>query len=217
MSASNHRRLECFATVCPGADQITHQSSASLAFVRGIHWWPVDSSHKLPIRRKMFPFGDVIMAMHDHRWSVPSRLSRWNRSGCGCDMKFNRQKLFKKAPKAWILNPDPENTRLYTNIIIKSKSGCMYISAESGSGFHQDVGIHVNFVKMDFIKMSNLSMFTHSFIAKWRIRNWYNRLSEVSSDTGPLHSAILNSRIRIRFKKIRPKRTAGFWNRASIQ
>ena len=38
-----------------------HQSSASLAFVRGIHHWPVNSPHKGPVTRKMFPFDDVIM------------------------------------------------------------------------------------------------------------------------------------------------------------
>ena len=37
------------------------QSSAALAFVRGIHWWPVNSPHKGPVTRKMFPFDDVIM------------------------------------------------------------------------------------------------------------------------------------------------------------
>ena len=36
------------STVCPGADQRKHQSSASLAFVGGIHRWPVDSPHKGP-------------------------------------------------------------------------------------------------------------------------------------------------------------------------
>ena len=44
-----------------GADQRKHQSSASLAFVRGIHRWPVNSPHKWPVTRKMFPFDDVIM------------------------------------------------------------------------------------------------------------------------------------------------------------
>ena len=43
------------------ADQRKHQSSASLAFVRGIHRGPVNSPHKWPVTRKMFPFGDVIM------------------------------------------------------------------------------------------------------------------------------------------------------------
>ena len=42
-------------------DQRKHQSSASLAFTRGIHRWPMNSPHKLPVTRKMFPFDDVIM------------------------------------------------------------------------------------------------------------------------------------------------------------
>ena len=49
------------STVCSGADQRKHQSSASVVFVRGIHRWPVDSPHKGPVTRKMFPFDDVIM------------------------------------------------------------------------------------------------------------------------------------------------------------
>ena len=39
-----------------------HQSSASLVFVRGIHRWPVNSPHKAPVTRKMFPFDDVIVS-----------------------------------------------------------------------------------------------------------------------------------------------------------
>ena len=50
-----------YSTVIQGADQRKHQSSASLAFVRGIHRWPVNSPHKGPVTRKMFPFDDVIM------------------------------------------------------------------------------------------------------------------------------------------------------------
>ena len=46
------------------ADQRKHQSSASLAFVRGIHRGPVNSPHKWPVTRKMFPFDDVIMLTH---------------------------------------------------------------------------------------------------------------------------------------------------------
>ena len=37
------------------------KSSASLAFVRGIHRWPVNSPRKVTVTRKMFPFDDVIM------------------------------------------------------------------------------------------------------------------------------------------------------------
>ena len=50
-------------TVYSGADQGTQQSSASLAFVWGIHRWPVNSPHKWPVTRKIFPFDDVITVL----------------------------------------------------------------------------------------------------------------------------------------------------------
>ena len=43
------------------ADQRKHQSSASLAFVRRIHQWPVNSPQKGPVTRKKFLFEDFIM------------------------------------------------------------------------------------------------------------------------------------------------------------
>ena len=52
-----------YSTVYSDADQRKHQSSASLAFVRGIHRGPVNSPHKWPVTRKMFPFDDVIMIL----------------------------------------------------------------------------------------------------------------------------------------------------------
>ena len=50
-----------YSTVYSGADQRKHQSSASLAFVQLINRWPVNSLHKWPVTRKLFPFDDVIM------------------------------------------------------------------------------------------------------------------------------------------------------------
>ena len=47
------------STVYSGADQRKHQGSASLAFVRGIHRWPVNFPHKWPVTRQIFPFDDV--------------------------------------------------------------------------------------------------------------------------------------------------------------
>ena len=44
-----------------GADQRKYQSSASLAFVKAIYRWLVNSTHKGPVTQKMFPFDDVIM------------------------------------------------------------------------------------------------------------------------------------------------------------
>ena len=42
-----------YSTVYSGADQRKYQSSASLAFVRGIHRWPVNSPHKGPVTRNL--------------------------------------------------------------------------------------------------------------------------------------------------------------------
>ena len=50
-----------YLTVCPGADERKHQSSASLVFVWGIRRWPANSPHKGPVTWKTFPFDDVIM------------------------------------------------------------------------------------------------------------------------------------------------------------
>ena len=53
--------LIVYSTVCSYVDQRKHQSSASLAFVRGIHRWPVNSPHKGPVMLKMLPIDDVII------------------------------------------------------------------------------------------------------------------------------------------------------------
>ena len=58
-----------YSTVYSGADQRKHQSSASLAFVRGIHRGPVNSPRKGPVTWKMFPFDDVIMERFNFSFS----------------------------------------------------------------------------------------------------------------------------------------------------
>ena len=63
-----------------GTDQRKHQSSASLAFVRGIHRRPVNSPHKWSVTRKMFPFDDVIM---------DSRYDNFNAKSHGLKTKFH--------------------------------------------------------------------------------------------------------------------------------
>ena len=59
-----------YSIVHSGTDQRKHQSSASLAFVLGIHRWPVESPHKGPVTRKMFPFDDVIVFFFI--WNLPA-------------------------------------------------------------------------------------------------------------------------------------------------
>ena len=50
-----------YSSAYSGADERKHRGSVSLAFVRGIHRWPVNSPHKGPVTRKIFPFDDIIM------------------------------------------------------------------------------------------------------------------------------------------------------------
>ena len=66
------------STVYSGADQRKHQSSASLAFVRGIHRGPVNSSHKGPVTRKTFPFDDVIMTYEWGQCHAETYLTAWS-------------------------------------------------------------------------------------------------------------------------------------------
>ena len=66
-----------YSTDCSGAYQSKHQSSASLAFVRGIHHGPVNSPHKWPVTRRMCPFDDVIMKKLGQ-----TQLICWQNLGC---------------------------------------------------------------------------------------------------------------------------------------
>ena len=92
----------CVLIVYSDADQRKRQSSASLAFVREIHRRPVNSPHKWPVKRKMFPFDYVIMAPTDWElcWLPASphvgTLEAWDRSYIGqispkdiCHIIFN--------------------------------------------------------------------------------------------------------------------------------
>ena len=58
---SNHQPRDCLLNRLFGRKSKKHQSSASLAFVRGIHRGPVNSPHEWPVTRKIFPFNDGIM------------------------------------------------------------------------------------------------------------------------------------------------------------
>ena len=68
-----------YSTVYSVADQRKHQSPASLAFVRGIHRWPVHSPHKGPVTRKMLPFDDVIVTIKKTSWNGGAEAVLQNR------------------------------------------------------------------------------------------------------------------------------------------
>ena len=59
---SDHKPHDCLLNRLFRRRAKKYQISASLAFVQGIHRWPVNSPHKGPVTpQKMFPFDDVIM------------------------------------------------------------------------------------------------------------------------------------------------------------
>ena len=69
-SMASQITISVYSTVYSRADQRKHQSSASLAFVRGIHRLPMNSPHKGPVTRKMFSFDGVIMIILSYRISM---------------------------------------------------------------------------------------------------------------------------------------------------
>ena len=89
-----------YTTVCSGSDQRKHQSSAPLAFVRGIHRWPVKSPQKGPVTRKMFPFDDVLM-WYQRRISI------------GFDIGFAKEKMLTRCTNAHVY-PIPQIHKRYS-------------------------------------------------------------------------------------------------------
>ena len=62
----NHRRFYCLLNRLFRRRSKKNQRSASAAFVRGIHRWPVNSPHKGQVTWKTIPFEDVII----NRWDM---------------------------------------------------------------------------------------------------------------------------------------------------
>ena len=97
-------------TIYSDADQREHQSSASLAFVRGIHRGPVNSPYKWPVTRKMFPFYNVIIL-----WPTKTNFrSYYGNSKChpGDCWKSNMHCLDRGGNHAYQAQncPETENT-----------------------------------------------------------------------------------------------------------
>ena len=94
-----------YSTVYPGADQRKHQSSASLAFVWEIHRGPVNSPHKWPVTRKMFPFDDVIMieenAFENVFFELAAHLPQCNLNVLTISMLNLWTLSFKKCKRYW--------------------------------------------------------------------------------------------------------------------
>ena len=118
------------STVHLSADQRKHQSSASLAFVRGIHRWPVNSPHKRPVMRKMSPFDDVITCKN-HLLCASLRASPmfsfsssncWRSSSCRSIRKWFLRSISNCQRGLTSLTLTNEISRLWTLIYEKKLS-----------------------------------------------------------------------------------------------
>ena len=103
-----------YSIVCSGADQRKHQNSTSLAFLRGIHRWPVNSPHKGSLTRKMFPlwrhhleWAASLSAETDNSW-VPDENICWA-STVVVNLGPDRSNHIKHLRKFWNL------TAIYQN------------------------------------------------------------------------------------------------------
>ena len=120
------RHTIVYSTVYSDAGQRKYQSSASLAFMEGIHRWPVNSPQTRPVTRKMFPFDDVIMNRVYNADDVPYMitliLNHWfwrivslrhigtdvfshDSDGLGCESPSDRDIFcLKSIDSSWVEN-----------------------------------------------------------------------------------------------------------------
>ena len=102
-----------YSTVYSGADQRKYQSSASLAFVGGIHRWPVNSPHKGPVTRTMFLCDDVIVCCiwlatvsHDLQ-QCQHRMTTWHGNTLplltGVESKGQSVILEQRLKNSWVI------------------------------------------------------------------------------------------------------------------
>ena len=96
-----------YSTVYSDADHRKHQSSVSLAFVWGNSPGPVNSPHKGPVTRKMFPFDDV-------RWcQVPTDVA------CGV-FRYHQPILFRYQ---WTRNLKFQ----FIHMVLKLNEMCLFM------------------------------------------------------------------------------------------
>ena len=119
-----------YSTVCLGIHQRKCQSSASLAFVREIHRWSVNSPYKRPVTRKMFPFDVVIMKWYRIMLQRQSQLLHHEKSPAvvwqsfawsvvGCFLKFNNWRT-DQAPGS--------RSSIYSNLGTPCSSNNSYVN-----------------------------------------------------------------------------------------
>ena len=70
---SNRWHFDCLLNCLFRCSSMKILKPVSVAFVRGIHQWPVDSPYKGPVMWKMFPFDDIILCLRVSCQKDPTR------------------------------------------------------------------------------------------------------------------------------------------------
>ena len=122
-----------YLTAYWGADQRKHQSSVSQAFVGGIHRRTVNSPHKGPVTRKIFPFDDVIMVTatqaYCNVWTGTIPMKEWSFGRilweCASKKKHGTERLLDiRGAQNWHSNNE-EKTRNVIWFVLSCVSGVM--------------------------------------------------------------------------------------------
>ena len=138
------------STVCSGADQRTHQSSASLAFVRAIHWWLVDFPRNEAVTRKCF---HLVTSSYPHR-----NKTRQNRGRMLWDMLYFSRMIY----------PVLIRTCGYLNdIFITCCIGKMTRSSAARDKFQLSIVLRDFFIHIPKIYFSFCHIFFNSFIIRF--------------------------------------------------
>ena len=144
--------LIIYLAVCSGADQRKHQSSASLAFVRGSHRWMLNSPCKGPVTRKMFPLMTLsyVLVVFDIHYGSHQEVKRKSASMtsltvindnlfCCLTKQVNLQLSRMKATKISAKYYDIYLCFVYASI---NKKTHVYIMMVSGSPPCESLGLY---------------------------------------------------------------------------
>ena len=158
-----------YSTVYPGAFQSKHQSSASLAFVWGIHRGPVNSPHKWPVTRKVFPFDNVIMNHHTsviNHICITSNITMFKPTRT-CNISFDIHRNKTKQKKKW-----RANQHFYIE-----KHTCPY---DERTYDHRDIKNNA-WVTVNNDFLSRVRRFGNDF-PEWRSHEWKYLPNRLTSD-----------------------------------
>ena len=100
---SNQQPHDCLLNRSFRRRSLKQQSSASLAFVRGIHGWPVNSPHKGPEHVSIW-WRHHVMIKYKHDFMLPERHSAWlGSTHCGMVMPYGDIELGQHWLRAWFV------------------------------------------------------------------------------------------------------------------